>query len=186
VRQAFGDTTTEEKRLVSYIQYARARVPSSIEVVAAESYPDWLTASAALYNAVDRVIWHSHPWWEQIPIEQAAAHFATTHDMMVANMSRLGVTKPERCGETGWPWDIDNGAAVGSEANQGQYLHDLNEYWVASGLDYWLFEGFDESWKVAEGAVGGKWGLWTSIRTDPPHLVITNLAMEVPATEEWP
>jgi exo-beta-1,3-glucanase (GH17 family) len=186
VRQAFGDTTTEEKRLVSYIQYARARVPSSIEVVAAESYPDWLTASPALYNAVDRVIWHSHPWWEQIPIEQAAAHFATTHDMMVANMAKLGVKKPERCGETGWPWDIDNGAAVGSEANQGQYLHDLNAYSVASGLDYWFFEGFDESWKVAEGAVGGKWGLWTSIRTDPPHLVITNLATEIPATDEWP
>jgi exo-beta-1,3-glucanase (GH17 family) len=186
VRQAFGDTTAEEKRLVSYIQYARARIPSSIEVVTAETYSDWLTASAALYEAVDRIIWHSHPWWEQIPIADAAARFATTHDLMVANMARLGISKPERCGETGWPWDIDNGAAIGSEANQAQYLHDLNAYSVASGLDYWFFEGFDEAWKVDEGAVGGKWGMWTSDRTAPPHPVIVNLATEIPASDEWP
>jgi len=186
VRQAFGDTTAEEKRLVSYILYARARIPSSIEVVTAETYSDWLTASPALYEAVDRIIWHSHPWWEQIPIADAAAHFATTHDLIVANMAKLGINKPERCGETGWPWDIDNGAAVGSEANQAQYLHDLNAYSVASGLDYWFFEGFDEAWKVDEGAVGGKWGLWTSDRTAPPHPVIVNLATEIPASDEWP
>jgi hypothetical protein len=105
-----------------------ARIPPSIEVVTAETYSDWLTASPALYEAVDRIIWHSHPWWEQIPIADAAAHFATTHDLIVANMAKLGINKPERCGETGWPWDIDNGAAVGSEANQAQYLHDLNAY----------------------------------------------------------
>jgi exo-beta-1,3-glucanase (GH17 family) len=186
VRQSFGDAASEERRLVSYIQYARARIPPSIEVVTAESYPEWLTASPALYNAVDRIIWHSHPWWEQIPIAQAAAHFATTHDLMVANMAKLGIKKPERCGETGWPWALDNGAAVGSEANEAQYLHDLNAYSVASGLDYWFFEGFDEAWKVDEGAVGGKWGMWTSDRTAPPHLVITNLATEIPATDEWP
>ena len=186
VRQAFGDTTVEEKRLVSYIQYARSRIPPSIEVVTAESYPEWLTASPALYDAVDRIIWHSHPWWEQIPIAQAASHFASTHDLMTANMKALGITKPERCGETGWPWGIDNGAAVGSEANQGQYLHDLNAYAASVGLDYWFFEGFDESWKVAEGAVGGEWGMWTSDRTAPPHLVIMNLASEIPASAEWP
>lgn len=186
VRQAFGDPVAEEKRLVAYIQYARARIPPSIEVVTAETYSDWLAASPALYDAVDRILWHSHPWWEQIPIAQAAAHFATTHDLMTANMAKLGIKKPERCAETGWPWDIDNGAAVGSEANEAQYLHDLNAYSVASGLDYWVFEGFDESWKVEEGAVGGKWGLWTSDRTAPPHMVITDLANEIPTSDEWP
>jgi exo-beta-1,3-glucanase (GH17 family) len=186
VRQNFGDTTAEEARLVAYIKYARARVPASIEVVAAESYPDWLTASPALYDAVDRIIWHSHPWWEQIAIADAASHFATTHQEVLAKMAAYGIGKPERCGETGWPWAIDNGAAQGSEANEGQYLHDLNAYSVTSGLEYWFFEGFDEAWKISEGPVGGDWGMWTSDRTAPPHLIITNLATEIPATSMWP
>jgi exo-beta-1,3-glucanase (GH17 family) len=193
VRQSFGDTQAAEQRLVSYIKYARARIPSNIEVVTAESYPDWLTASVNLYNAVDRIIWHSHPWWEQIPIAQAASHFAATHDLMTAQMKAYGITKAERCGETGWPWDVVNGAAIGSEANEGQYLHDLNAYSASVGLEYWFFEGFDESWKIAEGPVGGKWGLWTATRPatgsndqSGQHQVITNLSMELQPTQEWP
>jgi exo-beta-1,3-glucanase (GH17 family) len=186
VRQAFGDATSEEARLVAYIQYARKRIPSTIQVVTAESYPEWLTASPALYDAVDTIVWHSHPWWEAIPIAQAASHFASTHDQMTANMQKLGISKPELCGETGWPWSIDNGAAVGSEANQSQYLHDLNQYSMTSKLEYWFFEGFDQSWKVQEGPVGSAWGLWTPDRTAPPHMVITNLATEIPAAAEWP
>jgi exo-beta-1,3-glucanase (GH17 family) len=186
VRQFLGDPVAAEQQLVTYLQYARARLPPSIEVVAAESYPDWVMASPALYAAVDRVVWHSHPWWEQIPIDQAAAHFASTHGEVVARMRELGVNKPEVCGETGWPWAVTDGAAVGSEANQAKYLADLDAYAVTSGLQYWFFEGFDEAWKVTEGPVGGKWGMWTSDRTAPPRAIITNIATEIPANEQWP
>jgi exo-beta-1,3-glucanase (GH17 family) len=193
VHEAAGDVAAAEARLVTYLQYARARIPMSIAVDTADSYPEWVSASKALYDAVDEVNWHSHPWWEQIPIDEAASHFALTHDDVTAQMKVYGITKPERCSETGWPWDINNGPAVGSEPNQGQYLHDLNAYSASVGLDYWFFEGFDENWKTAEGPVGSKWGMWEAVRpatgsndTAGQHLIITDLSTEILPTQEWP
>jgi exo-beta-1,3-glucanase (GH17 family) len=193
VHEKLGDVPAAEARLVMYLQYARARLPKSIDVVTDDSYSMWLSASSSLFNASDVIDWHSHPWWEQIAIGQAASHFATTHNEVTAKMKSYGVTKRERCGETGWPWAVTDGAAVGSPANQGQYLHDLNAYSASVGLEFWFFEGFDEAWKTAEGPVGGKWGMWDAVRpatgyndTAGQHLIITNLATEIPSTTEWP
>ncbi|HEY4102957.1 MAG TPA: hypothetical protein VGM44_03665 [Polyangiaceae bacterium] len=184
VRQSFGDTAKAEARLVGYINYVRSKVPNNIEVIIGESAPDWLTASKALYDAVDVVMWHVHPWWQQIPIEQAAQFTASTHEQILARMKELGVSKPERLGETGFPWGECNGAVCGSEANQAKYLHDLNQYSLQSGLEYWFFEGFDEAWKGAEGGVGAKWGMWMDSRQ--PHPVISNIATEILPQEMWP
>jgi exo-beta-1,3-glucanase (GH17 family) len=184
VRQSFGDTAKAEARLVGYINYVRSQVPKNIEVVIGESGPDWLTASKALYDAVDVVMWHVHPWWQQVAIDQAAQFTATTHEQILARMKALGVSKPERLGETGFPWGQCNGPTCGSEANQAQYLHDLNQYSLHSGLEYWFFEGFDEAWKGVEGGVGSKWGMWNDARQ--PHPVIVNLATEILPQEMWP
>ena len=184
VRQSFGDTAKAEARLVGYINYVRSKVPQNIEVIIGESAPDWLTASKALYDAVDVVMWHVHPWWQEVQIAQAAQFTATTHAQILQRMKDLGVTKPERLGETGFPWGECNGPVCGSEANQAQYLHDLNQYSLQSGLEYWFFEGFDESWKGAEGGVGAKWGMWKNDRT--PHPVIANIATEIAPQEMWP
>jgi len=184
VRQSFGDTAKAEARLVGYINYVRSKVPKNIEVIIGESAPDWLTASKALYDAVDVVMWHVHPWWQQVPIAQAAQFTATTHAQILSRMKELGETKPERLGETGFPWGECNGPTCGSEASQAQYLHDLNQYSLQSGLEYWFFEGFDEAWKGAEGGVGDKWGMWDNARQ--PHLVISNIATEILPQEMWP
>jgi exo-beta-1,3-glucanase (GH17 family) len=186
VRQSHGDTVAAEARLVGYLKYVHSKI-TTIPVVIGESYPDWLNASKALYDAVDIVMWHVHPWWQGDAIGTAAAAVQTAHESVLAHMKSLGVAanKPEKLAETGFPWGGTTGAAVGSEANQSQYLHDLNQYSLKVNLEYWFFEGFDEAWKGAEGAVGAKWGMWTSVRTAPPHLIITNLATEIPSTEGW-
>ena len=183
VQEAKGDLAAAEKHLVSYIQYARARLPKSIEVDTSESYPLWLTASAALFQAVDNVVWQAHPFWEGQPIATAAAGFAATHDKVVAKMKQYGITKPERCGETGWPWGGTSGQAVGSPANQAQYFKELNAYATKTGLQIWVFESFDENWKAtpehsgaSEGAVGAQWGFWTADRAATPHAVVTTIA----------
>ncbi|HEX3854207.1 MAG TPA: hypothetical protein VHW01_24760 [Polyangiaceae bacterium] len=183
VQEAKGDLVAAEKHLVSYIQYARARLPKNIEVDTSESYPLWLTASAALFQAVDNVVWQAHPFWEGQPIATAAAGFAATHDKVVAKMQQLNITKPERCGETGWPWGGTQGQAVGSPENQAQYFKDLNAYATKSGLQIWAFEAFDENWKgtaahtgASEGMVGAEWGLWAADRSAPPHAVVANIA----------
>ncbi len=184
VRQSFGDTAKAEARLVGYLNFVRSKVPKNIEVIIGESGPDWLTASKALYDAVDVVMWHVHPWWQQVAIDQAAQFTATTHAQILARMKELGVSKPERLGETGFPWGECNGPTCGTEASQAQYLHDLNQYSLQSGLEYWFFEGFDEAWKGAEGGVGAKWGMWKDSRQ--PHPVIANIATEILPPEMWP
>ncbi len=183
-------TAAAEARLVTYLKYVRSKVPPSIPVVIGESYPDWLNASKALYDAVDIVMWHVHPWWQGVPIANAAAAAQTAHEQMLARMKALGITKPERLAETGYPWAEQHQDALGSEDNQAQYLHDLNQYSLKSGLEYWFFEGFDEAWKGAgatgEGSVGAKWGMFTTVRTAPPHKIIANIQTIIPMAEQWP
>ncbi len=183
VQEAKGDLVVAEQHLVSYIKYARARLPKNIEVDTSESYPLWLTASAALFQAVDNVVWQAHPFWEGQPIATAAAGFAATHDKVVAKMKQYGITKPERCGETGWPWGGTSGQAVGSEANQAQYFKELNAYATKTGLQIWVFESFDENWKAtpehsgaSEGTVGAQWGFWKADRAAAAHGVVANIA----------
>jgi exo-beta-1,3-glucanase (GH17 family) len=174
VRQRLGDAIGAEARLIGYIQYVRARAPKTIEVVTGESYADWLSASAALYRAVDRIVWYSHPWWDKLPASEAAAHLKMIHERILAKMKVYGINKGERLGETGYPWAEQNGAAQGTEAAQAQYLKDLDAYAASVGLEYWFFEAFDEQWKTTvEGPVGASWGIWKADRT--PHAVIAQL-----------
>ncbi len=188
-----GDSSASaaaEARLVTYLKYVRGKIPPSIPVVIGESYPDWLSASKALYDNVDIVMWHVHPWWQGVPIANAAAAAQTAHEQILARMKSFGILKPERLAETGYPWAEKHEDAVGSEDNQASYLHDLNQYSLKSGLEYWFFEGFDEAWKGAgasgEGSVGAKWGMFTTNRTAPPHKVIANIQTIIPMAEQWP
>ncbi len=181
VRQRFGDTKAAEARLIGYVRYVRARTPKTIEVVTGESYAEWLKASPALYRAVDRILWFSHPWWDEVAAPEAAAHLKMTHELILAKMKAYGIAKGERLGETGYPWAQQNGAAQGTEAAQAQYLKDLDTYAASVDLDYWFFEAFDENWKTTEGPVGVSWGIWKADRT--PHAVVTNIAQLIPRSK---
>ena len=184
VRQDHGSTKAAEAHLVTYLQYVRGKLQGmNIPIVIGESYPDWLNASKALYDAVDIVMWHVHPWWQQALITNAANSAQTAHEAVLNRMKGFGITKPEKLAETGFPWGETTGAAVGSEANQSTYLHDLNQYSLKVDLEYWFFEGFDEAWKSKEGAVGGKWGMFTAARA--PHAIITNINTLIPTAEGW-
>jgi exo-beta-1,3-glucanase (GH17 family) len=187
VEEAQGNLTTGEATLIKWISYVRGKLPAgtSIKVTTGESYPNWLSASDNLINAVDVVYWHVHPWWEGKPINIAAEWVKTTHEEMIARIAKAGVTKPMVLAETGYPWSYTQGAAVGTEANQAQYLHDLNVYCDTVGLTYYFFEGFDEPWKASqEGGVGDKWGIWNADHV-APHLVIKNISTEIPACMMW-
>jgi exo-beta-1,3-glucanase (GH17 family) len=186
VEQAHGNLVTAEQNLIKYINYVRSKLPSGskIKVTTGESYPDWLLASDELIKAVDIVYWHVHPWWEGKAINIAAEWAATAHQKMKDRLAKAGVNKPMILAETGYPWGATQGLAVGSEANQAQYLKDLHAYCMSVGLIYFFFEGFDEPWKAGmEGGVGDKWGLWKADRT--PHLVIQNISQLIPDCLKW-
>jgi hypothetical protein len=154
----------------------------SIPVGTGESYPDWLAASDELWKAVDKVIWHVHPWWEQKNNATAGAYAQTVKNQMAARLAKVG-NKPMVLGETGWPTGATTGQAVGSPANQATYFKDLHAWAWQQGFEYWSFTAFDEKWKTGEGAVGGVWGMWNSDRT--PKIMINQLSTVFPAYSRW-
>jgi exo-beta-1,3-glucanase (GH17 family) len=187
VEQAHGDLVAAEATLIKWITYVKGKLPagSSIKITTGESYPDWLSASDNLPKAVDIIYWHVHPWWEGKAINVAAEWAQTAHEKMKTRMAQAGVTKKLVLAETGYPWGATQGSAVGSEANQAQYLHDLHLYCFKVGLEYFFFEGFDEPWKATmEGGVGDKWGLFNVDRTTK-HQVMANLSTEIQNCMMW-
>lgn len=184
IRQSHKDEAAGEAKLVRYIKQVQAAVPENIPVTTGESYPDWLHASDSLFNAVDVVYWHVHPWWEQKPIENAASHAYSVYNQIKDRIARTANPgKRHLLAETGWPSEATTGAAVGSEANQARYLKDLHAWAYKEKFEYWFFSNVDEKWKSAEGAVGGSWGMWRSDRT--PKLIISDIANLIPQTQMW-
>jgi exo-beta-1,3-glucanase (GH17 family) len=183
VRAAHKDEALAEAKLVRYLKQVKAAVPAGIIVGTGESYPDWLAASDELIKAVDRVIWHVHPWWEQKSAENAANHAFNVYKQMKERVAKVPGGKPMVLGETGWPTAATTGAAVGSPDNQALYLKNLHAWARKEGLDYWFFTNVDEKWKGNEGAVGAHWGMYNTDRT--PKTIIGKLNELVPAATRW-
>jgi exo-beta-1,3-glucanase (GH17 family) len=182
VRQSHGNVEVAEAKLVRYLKQIKAAMPLGIIVGTGESYPDWLAASDNLVNAVDRVIWHVHPWWEQKAAENAGSHAFAVYNQMKARLAKFP-GKPMVMGETGWPTAATTGAAIGSPENQGRYLKDLHVWAKKAGLDYWFFTNADEKWKGGEGAVGAHWGIYNADRT--PKYTVTHIDELVPLANRW-
>jgi glucan 1,3-beta-glucosidase len=183
VRQAHRDEHAAEAKLVRYIKLVKAAVPAHLVVSTGESYPDWLAASDELVKAVDKVIWHVHPWWEQKSIDNAANHAFNVYNQMKTRIAKVPGGKSMVLGETGWPSAATTGAAVGSPENQARYLKDLHAWAKKAGLDYWFFTNVDEKWKGNEGVVGANWGMHYSDRT--PKYILGHLPELIPADTRW-
>jgi exo-beta-1,3-glucanase (GH17 family) len=183
VRQAQGNTAAAEARLIGYINAVQAVAPPSVAVTTAEDYGGWIGASNALFQAVDVVTWQVHPWWEQVAIQNAAGHVTNSYTSVKNRMAANFSGKALILGEVGWPTAINNGAAVGSDANQARFLRELHAWARPLNIQYWFFTNVDEKWKGAEGPVGERWGMWYSNRTPKP--IITGLDTHVPPSTYW-
>jgi len=176
-----------ESDLIGYLDQAKER--GNVPVTTGESWGVWCNEAQAkprcqgrelLGEAVDFILAHSYPYWENVPIEHAAAH-------VVATYLTLRVVYPEQViviGETGWPTcgaARDN--AVPSLENQHRFIEELWRWSNLYNIPVFYFEAFDEDWKVAEeGEVGRCWGLYYSDRT-PKH---DNLEWSIPTSEPTP
>ncbi len=157
-----------EWNLVWYLNWAKRL--GNVAVTTGESRGVWCNEAPVkprcqgrrlLGEAVDFILAHSHPYWEGVPIEHAAAH-------VVATYLTLRATYPHRLvviGETGWPTCGDPyGNAVPGLENQRRFIEELWRWSNLYAIPVLYFEAFDEEWKVAdEGPVGGCWDMYYAI-----------------------
>ena len=117
-----------------------------------------LLAYPSVMAACDVILANYYPFWECLPVEHAMARIHDMHNEIVAAAGG----KPVIVSEAGWPSDGEpNCAAVPSLSNACDTFINFVSWARADDVDYFYFEAFDESWKVAdEGEVGAHWGVW--------------------------
>ncbi|MFZ5448336.1 MAG: glycosyl hydrolase family 17 protein [Thermodesulfobacteriota bacterium] len=105
-----------------------------------------------------------YPWYagpNGTPATQSAieANLNWNYDHFTALYANTG--KNITIGETGWPSaGTSYGQSVASVANEQLYVTTASNWMVSKGWSGFLFEMFDEAWKVNEGDIGPHWGLY--------------------------
>jgi exo-beta-1,3-glucanase (GH17 family) len=142
--------------LINYIRRVKAAVQQPVTY--ADVWEFWLDYPKVAAE-VDFITIHVLPYWENTPtpLDQVIPHMLMAH----AKIAAAYPGKPILIGEIGWPsaGRVRKDAVPGRVA-QARFVRDIINTAHAQGIDYNIFELFDEPWKFAqEGAVGGNWGL---------------------------
>src|SRR5205823_1571293 len=139
------------------IQQVRRSIPASIPVTTADTI-DQLLAHPNVVAAVDQVMVNYHPFWAGVSVNSAICLVNTWHKQITAAAGAKKVI----VSETGWPSAGNTvGSAVPSFNNARLYFISFVSWARANNVDYFYFEGLDESWKAAyEGPQGAAWGIW--------------------------
>jgi exo-beta-1,3-glucanase (GH17 family) len=156
------------EQLIADIAYVRkglapearrtVRVTSAMSMVAAVR--EHAVQGRRVAEACDVVMVNIHPFFAPAPVEEAVhANLDGSYRRLVALYAQTG--KPLLIGETGWPSaGPANGRAVPGAENQRRFIHELVHHARRHALSVFLFEMFDEPWKVEAGGVGPHWGLF--------------------------
>jgi len=171
------DPVQSEARLVNYVKLVKAAIPKTVQVTTADTWSNVIEDGDALLTELDFITWHLHPWWEDQAIDVAVSYGALRYKAVQDRVAKIG-GKRLVLGETGWPTLATNGSAVGSPENQTRFFKELTVWAWNNNVEFWAFTAFDESWKNAEGTVGGHWGFWTAARE--PLNIINGMATLYP------
>jgi len=142
--------------LIDYIRRVKGAITQPVTY--ADVWEYWLL-NPKVAAEVDSITIHVLPYWENTPtsLEHVIEHMLKAHDTIAAAFPG----KPILIGEIGWPSaGRDRLAAVPSRVGQARFVRDIINTAQERGIDYNIFELFDEPWKSnQEGTVGGNWGL---------------------------
>ncbi len=153
------DLTAPE--LAAYIDRVKAAVRQPVSY--ADVWEFWLK-NPELASHVDFITIHILPYWEDAPV--AIGHALDHVSAVLAKVQAAFPGKRVMIGEIGWPsaGRMREGAAA-SLVNEARLIRGFVSLARDRGLDYNLFEAFDEPWKRSlEGTVGGHWGLYDADR----------------------
>ncbi len=142
--------------LIDYIRRVKAAIKQPVTY--ADVWEFWLKYPQVA-KEVDSITIHVLPYWENNPtsLEHVVEHMLTAH----AAIARAYPGKPILIGEIGWPsaGRVRQGA-VPSRVGQARFVRQIINTAEEQGIDFNLFELFDEPWKFGqEGTVGGNWGI---------------------------
>lgn len=142
--------------LIRYIRRVKAAVTQPVTYADVWGY--WLL-HPEIVREVDAITIHILPYWEDPPtsLGHVLEHMLRAH----AAIARAYPGKPILIGEIGWPSSgrVRHDAVPGRVA-QASFVRQIINLAHERGIDYNIFELFDEPWKAAqEGTVGGNWGL---------------------------
>ena len=146
-----------EAQMVQWLRIAAGRVTQP--VAAAEPWHVWLE-SPGLAAACDTLLVHVYPYWDGVPVGQAA-------DYTLDRLREVQAKCPDKrlvLGEFGWPGaGPRREGAVAGAAEQARYFRETLPRLKAARIDAYAFELFDEPWKDGpEAGVGGSFGLLTT------------------------
>jgi cellulose synthase/poly-beta-1,6-N-acetylglucosamine synthase-like glycosyltransferase/exo-beta-1,3-glucanase (GH17 family) len=158
---------------------------SPVPVTSGQIWTDWRDYPE-LAASVDFISAHILPYWEPAGLPASKAV-----DAAIADYDELRQAHPGKrivIAEFGWPSaGYNNHSADPGRAEQALVLRDFAARAEARGIDYNLFEAFDQPWKINEGSVGAYWGLfdashqakfaWTGLVSDANHWRLASLAV---------
>lgn len=170
-----GDVTSDQ--LNAYIKRVRAALPARIKIGTAEPWSTWLL-TPEIGQYVDVVSVNLFPYWEGIGARDSLSFLQHAFQDVQDEFP----DKPIIIGEVGWPSEgRSRKAAEASRASEAIFDRAFVQLAMEKGYDYYLFEAFDQPWKVSnEGAVGAYWGLFSAVGT--PKFPFTGLMRSFP---EW-
>jgi exo-beta-1,3-glucanase (GH17 family) len=161
--------TLPEARLIEHIQYVRQHIRSNVTVTTGDTWFAW-SQHPNLVDVVDYILAHVYPYWEGVSLANVISYIDEKYELLRS----LYPGKRMAIGEAGWPSaGPTNGAAVPGLENQRSFIDQFLAWTRSKCIDFYLFEAFDEAWKITyEGEVGGHWGIYYSNRT-PKHPGLT-------------
>jgi exo-beta-1,3-glucanase (GH17 family) len=163
----------DPQTLVSNINYVRAATGGRVPVGTRE-IPYQFDVNQDVVAACDFLMVDVHPYWGQVPIDQAATWVIQQWQGLTNNFPGKKII----IGETGWPtagtntkWS--NPSVIPSPGNQALFLSQFIPLANANNIEYFIFEYRDELWKIQEGygSVEQNWGVVDGNTQKKPALV---------------
>lgn len=160
-----------EVQIIDYIEETKRNLQDlgiSVPISTGEPWNVWLE-HPALAEAADFLLIHIHPYWEGVAVENAVGYIETCYQQVKNKYPGKRIV----IGEAGWP---SEGATVGGATpgleNQKRFIEEFLEWANQKGVEFYLFEAFDEKWKCEQGpGVECHWGMYYSNRTPKPALI---------------
>jgi len=146
------------QQLMDYISQVKTALPN-IKVTTGEIYSDYLKYPK-LIKAVDFLLVHIYPFWENENIDCAIYFLNSTYEKVKTNAEGKEIC----IGEAGWAsCGYKQGRAEPGPENASAHFLNFISWAKEKQVNYFYFEAFDESWKTKDegtGMQGGCWGIW--------------------------